>query len=90
MARGAYLGPRSRVDPAGKLGRLLGRAVYLSALAAYVYFEPGARRYTDQALAPVSEDETDALMLFTHSAGAREAVSHARKIAALTASAHKV
>jgi hypothetical protein len=82
--------PRYAAEAAIKVGRLAGRALYLSALVAYVYCEPGARRYADQALAPVSEDETGELMLFTHSDGARAAVSHARKIAALTASAHKV
>jgi hypothetical protein len=37
----------------------------------------------DQALTRVSNEETESLMLFTHSASAREAVKHARKIAAL-------
>ena len=79
--------PRYGAETAIKLGRLAGRALYLWALAAYVYCQPGAKRYTDRALTLVSEDDTDALMLFTHSPSAREAVSHARKIAALTTSA---
>jgi len=40
--------------------------------------------YTDQAMTPVSEDETQTLELFTHNKSAREAVDHARKIKILT------
>ena len=46
--------------------------------------DPKRRLYTDQALTPVSDDETEALALFTHSGDARHAVQHARKIAELT------
>ncbi len=41
--------------------------------------------YTDQAMTPVSDDETQTLELFTHNKSAREAVVHARKIKILTA-----
>jgi radical SAM superfamily enzyme YgiQ (UPF0313 family) len=41
--------------------------------------------YTDQAMTPVSEDETQTLELFTHNRSAREAVDRARKIKILTA-----
>jgi radical SAM superfamily enzyme YgiQ (UPF0313 family) len=41
--------------------------------------------YTDQAMTPVSEDETQTLELFTHNKSAREAVDRARKIKILTA-----
>jgi hypothetical protein len=40
--------------------------------------------YTDQAMTPISEDETQTLELFTHNKSAREAVDHARKIKILT------
>ena len=43
--------------------------------------------YSDLAMTPVSEDETQALELFTHNKSAREAVDHARKIKALTGGA---
>jgi hypothetical protein len=43
--------------------------------------------YTDQAMTPVSEDETQTLELFTHNKSAREAVDHARKIKTLTGGA---
>jgi hypothetical protein len=38
----------------------------------------------DQALTPVTEDETEKLELFTHSDTARQAVAHAHKIDQLT------
>jgi radical SAM superfamily enzyme YgiQ (UPF0313 family) len=41
--------------------------------------------YNDQAMTPVSEDETQRLELFTHNKSARKAVDHARKIKILTA-----
>ena len=40
--------------------------------------------YTDQALTPVTEDETEKLELFTHSDAARQSVEHAQKITKLT------
>lgn len=40
--------------------------------------------YTDQALAPVVDGETETLEMFTHNEGARDAVLHQRKVAALT------
>jgi hypothetical protein len=45
---------------------------------------PDSHLYTDQALADVTDDETDLLELFTHSTDARQAVEHARKVAQLT------
>ena len=41
--------------------------------------------YSDQAMTPVTEDETQTLELFTHNKSARDAVGHARKIKILTA-----
>ena len=46
--------------------------------------DPTRHLYTDQALADVTDDETQSLELFTHSDDARHAVNHARKIARLT------
>jgi hypothetical protein len=43
--------------------------------------------YTDQAMTPVTEDETENLELFTHNASARAAVDHARKVKTLTSAA---
>jgi hypothetical protein len=43
--------------------------------------------YTDQAMTPVTEDETQTFELFTHNKSAREAVDHARKVKQLTGGA---
>jgi radical SAM superfamily enzyme YgiQ (UPF0313 family) len=43
--------------------------------------------YSDLAMTPVTEDETETLELFTHNKSAREAVDHARKIKTLTGAA---
>jgi hypothetical protein len=40
--------------------------------------------YTDPALTPVMEGETETLEMFTHNEGARGEVVHQRKVAALT------
>ena len=46
--------------------------------------DPNRLAYMDPALAPVSDDEEERLEMFTHNLGARHAVEHARKVAALT------
>jgi len=46
--------------------------------------DPDRAAYMDQALTPVTDDETESLELFTHNTGAREAVEHSRKVAELT------
>ncbi|HUI12372.1 MAG TPA: radical SAM protein [Xanthobacteraceae bacterium] len=43
--------------------------------------------YGDQAMTPVTEDETQTFELFTHNTSAREAVDHARKVKRLTGGA---
>jgi hypothetical protein len=42
------------------------------------------RPYIDQAMTPVTEDETQSLEMFTQNKSARDAVDHARKIKTLT------
>src|SRR5262249_46730380 len=46
--------------------------------------DPLRRHYIDQALTPVSDDETETLEMFTHNQQARDEVVRARKVAALT------
>jgi hypothetical protein len=46
------------------------------------------RPYSDLAMTPVSEDETQTLELFTHNKSARDAVDHARKVKTLTGGDH--
>ena len=43
-----------------------------------------ARAYKDQALTPVGEDGDEMHDLLTKTAGGREAVAHAKRVAALT------
>ena len=43
--------------------------------------------YRDQAMQPVSADDTSTLELFTHNQSARDAVDHARKVKSLTGGA---
>ena len=49
--------------------------------------DPASLVYTDVAMTPVAEDDVEHLEMFTHNAGARQAVIHQRKIRALTATA---
>jgi hypothetical protein len=42
------------------------------------------RPYTDLAMTPVTDTETDSLEMFTHSEDARGEVAHIRKVDALT------
>jgi hypothetical protein len=46
--------------------------------------DPKRNSYMDDALTPVSMQDTEVLALFTHSETARKAVQHARKVAELT------
>jgi hypothetical protein len=46
--------------------------------------DPNRSNYTDAALTPVVDGETETLEMFTHNAGARDAAAHARKIHDLT------
>ncbi len=49
-----------------------------------VQSDPNRYTYTDLAMTPVTEDETERLELFTHSDAARDAVAHVHKIEQLT------
>jgi hypothetical protein len=46
--------------------------------------DPKRNSYMDDALKPVSMQDTEVLALFTHSETARKAVQHTRKVAELT------
>jgi hypothetical protein len=62
---------------AGMIGRLL-------AWQRTIARDPDARRYMDQALTPVDDDEDETLELFTKTTGGRSAVAHIKKVAELT------
>jgi len=68
---------RKHVVLAGMIARLL-----LLRLA--IARDPAASSYMDQALSPVREDDEETLDLLTKTTGARAAVAHVRKVAALT------
>lgn len=51
--------------------------------------DPNSRAYTDLAMSPVREDETENLELFTQHGAARDAVEHARKVKTLIGASSK-
>ena len=46
--------------------------------------DPRPARYMDAALTPVADDDDEKLDLLTKTAGAKEAIAHLKKVAALT------
>jgi hypothetical protein len=71
---------RNHAILAGTIGRLL-------LLKWAIARDPAARSYTDEALTPVCDEDEESLDLLTKTSGARAAVAHARKLAALTSRA---
>jgi radical SAM superfamily enzyme YgiQ (UPF0313 family) len=65
-------------------GRLLRHWLKLERMRRAIMRDANRMAYMDEALAPVADDEEERLEMFTHNAGARDAVVHARKVAALT------
>jgi hypothetical protein len=65
-------------------GRLFAHWLKLERMRRLIHRDPNRHAYMDSALAPVSDDEEERLEMFTHNEGARHAVEHARKVAALT------
>jgi radical SAM superfamily enzyme YgiQ (UPF0313 family) len=64
------------VSKHAKLGR---RALFLHGLRRAIERHPRRRDYSDQALTPVADNETETLELLTHNEGARRAVERTRK-----------
>jgi Radical SAM superfamily len=79
--------PKFTWDFVSKLSRSLRLLLWIHAASRRIQKEPYRHLYTDQALTPVSDEETETLELFTHSNAAREAVAHAHKVAHLTGAA---
>jgi hypothetical protein len=67
-----------------KFSRALRLLLWIQMTNRRVQKDPRRYLYTDQAMTPVTDDETERLELFTHSDAARQAVEHAHKIAHLT------
>jgi len=78
--------PKFVLEFVSKYARMARSWVRLETASRRIRKDPRRWLYSDQALTPVSEDETESLELFTHSDDARHAVEHARKVAHLTGS----
>jgi hypothetical protein len=76
--------PRFVWETLAKHAILFGTIAKLIVWAVAISRHPDARRYVDQALTPVSENEDDSLDLFTKTGGARAAVDHQKKVHDLT------
>jgi radical SAM superfamily enzyme YgiQ (UPF0313 family) len=67
-----------------KHGKLAQQWIEMSRMCARARREQKLNPYTDLAMTPVTDDETETLEMFTHNAGARDQVAHVRKVDALT------
>ena len=76
--------PNYAWDSIAKYSNLLRKWIDLEWAMQRIRRDPNKHHYTDQALADVTDDETESLELFTHTDDARHAVVHARKVAQLT------
>ena len=76
--------PKFAWDFATKSYRGLRQLIMIGRIARRVRKDPNRFSYTDQAMTPVSDEETERLELFTHTDTARQAVEHAHKVAHLT------
>jgi len=68
----------------GKYSRALRPLLWLHRINRRLQKDPNRGKYTDLAMTPVTDDETEKLELFTHSDAVRQAVAHAHKIDQLT------
>ena len=77
--------PKLAWETVSKTAKLLALGFRLNAVRKRIEADPNKRAYTDQALTPVCEDDTEALELFTQNDAARGAVKRAQRLAELTA-----
>ena len=82
--------PKYAWETLAKTALMLKRWAAFELLRQRIRLDPHRRSYTDQALTPVTDDETETLEIFTHNEGARSEVARARKVAALTQGAAAV
>ena len=71
-----------------KYAMLARTVVRFAIIWAKISRDPNAKAYMDQALTPVSDQDDVTLDLLTKTTGAREAISHQKKVARLTHAAH--
>ena len=76
--------PRFAWEFVSKTTRALRLLLWLHLTKRRILKDHARYSYMDQALTPVSDDETEKLDLFTHSDTARQAVAHVHKIEQLT------
>jgi hypothetical protein len=76
--------PKYAWQSASKVIHMVTRWVALMRMKYRVRREQKLQPYTDLALTPVCEAETETLEMFTHNAAARNQVAHIRKVAELT------
>src|SRR5262249_55948155 len=76
--------PKYAWDFMGEYSRALRLLLLLHFTNRRLQKDPKRYMYTDLAMTPVTDDETEKLDLFTHSDAARQAVAHAHKIEQLT------
>jgi len=72
--------PKNLWDFVWKYSRAARQLIWIGLLARRVRKDPNRHAYTDRAMTPVTEDETDKLELFTRDEVARQAVEHAHKV----------
>ncbi len=77
--------PRVGFEIAVKHARIARHALRLYRMCRKVSADPNGASYTDLAMTPVADDETETLALFTQNDAARHAVDHARRAKAIAA-----
>ena len=81
--------PKRAWEIASKHVRMIRHWLMLDRLRRNVRNDPERHRYTDAALAPVEDNDTEVLEMFTHTESARDEVVRTRKIHELTHGAGK-
>jgi radical SAM superfamily enzyme YgiQ (UPF0313 family) len=76
--------PKFAGEFVAKHARILREAWRIRATCRRVDRDASAAHHMDLALTPVTDDDVENLAMFTHNAGAKAAVAHARKIRELT------
>jgi radical SAM superfamily enzyme YgiQ (UPF0313 family) len=76
--------PKFAWQSVAKVAHMLMRWVAMTRMLRQVRREQKLALYTDLALTPVCDAETETLEMFTHNAAARNQVAHIRKVAELT------
>ena len=79
----AALGVFADYEIAKLMLRLVRHAWAINRIAKRVQADPANVTYTDLAMTPVNDDDTENLEMFTHNASARDEVVRSKKIRAL-------